>query len=241
VLYLATPSGGAVRDAMSRGLLGCMTTPAQGNRIPDGALYACDNGKFGKGWPGAERWWAWLCATVDRYGPARCLWAVAPDVPLDSAATLVESLPWLPRIRELGVPAAFAAQDGCENSRLPWEEFDVLFLAGSTDWKTGPAAAGLAEEAVERGVTVHMGRVNSLRRLGWANALGCSSCDGTLLAFGPDIHLPRLLAWLASLPDHSGPPPQPPPANSALGGDTITQLPGGSTPCPLTSRSPYPT
>jgi hypothetical protein len=86
-----------------------------------------------------------------------------------------------------------------------------------------------------------MGRVNSLRRLGWANALGCSSCDGTLLAFGPDIHLPRLLAWLASLPDHSDPPPQPPPASSVLGRDAITQLPGGSTPCPLTIRSPFPT
>lgn len=39
---------------MQAGLLGCMTTPAQGNVIPPGALYACDNGKFGKGWPGAE-------------------------------------------------------------------------------------------------------------------------------------------------------------------------------------------
>jgi hypothetical protein len=33
---------------MQAGLLACMTTPAQGNVIPPGALYACDNGKFGK-------------------------------------------------------------------------------------------------------------------------------------------------------------------------------------------------
>lgn len=109
MLYLATPSGADIRAAMQAGLLACMTTPAQGNVIPPGALYACDNGKFGKGWPGAEAWFTWLKATVDRYGRDRCLWAVAPDVPMDAAATLTESMPWLERIRSLGVPAAFAA------------------------------------------------------------------------------------------------------------------------------------
>ncbi|MFD7015210.1 hypothetical protein [Streptomyces sp. NPDC059928] len=58
---------------MRAGLLACMTTPAQGNVIPDRALYACDNGKFGRGWPGAENWFAWLQATADRYGRGRCL------------------------------------------------------------------------------------------------------------------------------------------------------------------------
>lgn len=63
---------------MSTGRLGCMTTPAQGARIPDGALYACDNSRFGsdgKGryWPGAEAWFDWLSRTVHRYGPDRCL------------------------------------------------------------------------------------------------------------------------------------------------------------------------
>ncbi|WP_120727179.1 hypothetical protein [Streptomyces hundungensis] len=176
-----------------------MTTPAQGNVVPDGALYACDNGKFGKGWPGAEQWFSWLRATVDRYGRARCLWAVAPDVPMDAKGTLAESLPWLEPIRSLGVPAAFAAQDGSEHGLIPWGRFDVLFLAGSTAWKTGPAAHRLAAEARGRGLTVHMGRVNSLRRLRIAQAFGCTSCDGTYLAFGPSTNLPRLLTWLDEL------------------------------------------
>ncbi|MGW7570764.1 hypothetical protein ACWGJV_31390 [Streptomyces tendae] len=96
-----------------------MTTPAQGNVIPPGALYACDNGKFGKGWPGEQAWFSWLTATVDRYGPGLCLWAVAPDVPMDAAATLAESLPWLEPIRALGIPAAFAAQDRSEHGLIP--------------------------------------------------------------------------------------------------------------------------
>jgi hypothetical protein len=199
VLYVGTPSGPEVRAAMSAGLLACMTTPAQGNRIPDGALYACDNGKFGKGWPGADRWFEWLCTTVDRYGPDRCLWAVAPDVPFDAAGTLAESLPWLARIRELGIPAAFAAQDGCDELGVPWDAFDVLFLAGSTEWKTGPVAEQLAREAKARGKTVHMGRVNSLARLRTAEWFGCDSADGTYLAFGPTKNLARLTDWLDEL------------------------------------------
>ncbi|MEU8136060.1 hypothetical protein [Streptodolium elevatio] len=181
---------------MTAGLLGCMTTPAQGNVVPDGAVYACDNGKFGKGWPGADAWWAWLQKTVARYGADRCLWAVAPDAPFDAAGTLAESRPWLARIRSLGIPAAFAAQDGCDRLGLPWDEFDVLFLAGSTEWKIGPVAARLAREATDRGLTVHMGRVNSRRRLAIAEWFGCDSADGTYLAFGPDQNLPALRGWL---------------------------------------------
>lgn len=199
MLYLGTPSGPDVRAAMSAGLIGCMTTPAQGNVVPEGALYAADNGKFGKGWPGPDSWFQWLADTVDRYGPDRCLWAVAPDVPFDAAGTLAESLPWLARIRELGIPAAFAAQDGCDQLGVPWDAFDVLFIAGSTEWKTGPVAERLAREAKARGKGVHMGRVNSRQRLRTAEWFGCDSADGTYLAFGPDKNLARLTDWLDEL------------------------------------------
>lgn len=203
--YLGTPSGPDIRAAMSAGRLGCMTTPAQGSRIPEGALYACDNSKFGSDgmgryWPGAEAWFAWLSRTVERYGPDRCLWALAPDVPFDAAGTLTESLPWLARIRDLGIPAAFAAQDGCDRAGLlPWDSFDVLFLAGSTEWKLGPVAERLSREAKTRGKGVHMGRVNSRSRLGVAEWFGCDSADGTYLAYGPDKNLPKLLKWLDEL------------------------------------------
>lgn len=43
---------------------------------------------------------------------------------------------------------------------------------------------------------MHMGRVNSERRLRYADAIGCDSADGTYLAFGPDVNLPDVLAWL---------------------------------------------
>ena len=203
-MYLGTPSGPDVRAAMSAGLIGCMTTPAQGNVIPPGAWYACDNGKFGcdgkgRNWPGLEEWRYWLERTVTRYGPDLCLWALAPDVPFNAQATLTESLPELAFIRSLGVPAAFAAQNGCEHGLIPWDDLDVLFLAGDTEWKTGPIAERLSREAKARGKQVHMGRVNSRHRLRIAEWFGCDSADGTYLAFGPDKNLARLTGWLDEL------------------------------------------
>jgi hypothetical protein len=195
MLYMGTPSGETIKMAMSRGEVGCMTTPSQGNRIPDGAWWAADNGKFGKGWPGVEKWWEWLQRKVEVYGPGRCLWALAPDVPFNAAGTLEESLPWLARIRELGIPAAFAAQDGCENGLIPWGQFDVLFLAGSTEWKTGPVAEKLCWEARTRGVKTHMGRVNTRGRLRIAEWFGCYTCDGTTFAWGGDPNWWQLSAW----------------------------------------------
>jgi hypothetical protein len=84
---------------------------------------------------------------------------------------------------------------------MPWPWFDVLFLGGSTAWKLGPAARRLTAEAKARGKRVHMGRVNSLRRLRYADATGCDSADGTFLAFGPDVNLPALLGWLRVVND----------------------------------------
>ena len=200
MLYLANPSTPAVREAMARGELGAILTPKQGNRLPDGVQWCADNGcgpgkdgKPGTGYPGDEAWRAWLTrlsADADR-----CLFAVAPDVVGDAAATLARSAPHLPAIRALGYPAALAAQDGLETLDVPWDTFDVLFIGGSTAWKEGPHAARLAREALQRGKKVHMGRVNSARRWALAELFGCDTVDGTFLTFGPEKNLPRLAAW----------------------------------------------
>lgn len=177
---------------MAAGELGCIVTPKQGNKLPEGAVFCADNGVFGKGYPGADAWWEWLKTL-----PAeRCAFAVAPDVVGDAAATLEASMPWLSRIRDLGMPAAFVAQDGLENMTVPWEAFDVLFIGGSTDWKLGRHARALVGEAKKRGKEVHMGRVNSAQRLRYADGIGCDSVDGTFITFGPDQNLPKVLGWL---------------------------------------------
>lgn len=198
MVYYANPNTALVRQAMSEGTLGCIVTPLQGNRVPDGAAWCADNGCYSNGYPGEAAWWAWLCRKSA--GIARCAFAVAPDVLGDATSTLARSGPWLDRIRaELGLPAALVGQDGLEAMAVPWDTFDVLFIGGSTEWKLGAGARDLAAQARERGKGVHMGRVNSYTRLRYAAHIGATSVDGTLLAFGPDLWLPRLTRWLHNL------------------------------------------
>jgi hypothetical protein len=196
-MYLANPtSSPATQAAMVSGSLGCITTPVQGNKVPAGAWWCADNGCFGKGYPGDEAWIGWLeSRTADK---SLCLFAVAPDVVGDAAATLARSAPWLPRIRALGYPAALAAQDGLEALTVPWDEVDVLFIGGTTGWKLGSDARRLIADAKARGKWVHMGRVNSQRRYTYARKIGCDSVDGTYLKFGPDTNLPNVMSWLRS-------------------------------------------
>ena len=190
--YYATASGPVVTDAMREGLLRLIVTPLARNRPRAGVRWCADNGAF-TGTVSAEQWWAWLTTLEHR---ELCDFAVAPDVVADAAATLTRSAPWLPHIRSLGIPAAFVAQDGTATVGVPWGAFDVLFIGGTTDYKLGPEARRLTTEAGVRGVPVHMGRVNSRRRLRYADAIGCASVDGTYLTYGPSKLLPGPLGWL---------------------------------------------
>lgn len=223
MLYLANPCGPAVIEAMQAGQLGFIDTPAQGNIRPSGVTWCADNGCFGKGYPGDEKWLAWLESNA--YAAADCLFATAPDVVGDAEATLERSAPFLPLIREMGYPAALVAQNGQENLPVPWDTIDVLFIGGSLEclpcqfiwpagvkpkrdekcphcsrllreWKLGAGARELILEAKSRGKWVHAGRVNSGKRYLILAALGCDSADGTFLTFGPKKNLPRLKAWL---------------------------------------------
>jgi len=132
---------------MDRGLLGQIVTPATGNRLKPGRAWCADNAAFSGRYPGDDAYLAWLAARLPSVGD--CAVAVAPDIPLDAAATLALSAPMLPRIRALSYPVALCAQDGLEQLDVPWRDFDVLFIAGSTQWKLSAAAAALARDRAD--------------------------------------------------------------------------------------------
>lgn len=192
--YYVPPSTPDIRDAMGRGLFGMITTPKQGNVIPAGVQWVADNGCFGRGYPGDTEWLSWLARR--RGDRALCAFATAPDVVGDAVATIRRSTPHLAAIRELGYRAAFVGQDGLEQLPVPWDAFDVFFIGGSTEWKLSDQARTLAAEAQRRGIPVHMGRVNSLKRMLYAREVGCTSADGTYLTFGPKVLLPNAISWI---------------------------------------------
>lgn len=150
---------------------------------------ALDNGCFQtQRWDGHE-WADWLASTPHR-SP---LFATAPDVVADAAATRRRFDKWAHTMA--GMPVAYVLQDDETGATVPWDQIAAVFVGGSTEWKLSAAAHRLVDEAKQRGLWAHMGRVNSLRRARVAYEWGCDSVDGTYLAFGPDINTPRLLSW----------------------------------------------
>jgi hypothetical protein len=196
MIYLS----GAINKALvCRPNTGYMLTPMIGNKVDfNGTLWAADTGCFNQPEKySQEEYLAWL-RERSQYSN-RCLFATAPDVVGDAEATMVKSLPMFPLLRAEGYRAALVAQDGLEDIDVPWDEFDCLFIGGTTQWKLSEAAYQLAVEAENRGKWTHMGRVNSWRRLKAAAVSGYDSADGTYLVFGPDFLLPKLNAWLDAL------------------------------------------
>lgn len=200
MIYFANPTRDA-NQAMLDGRLGFIDTPAQGNVRPPGVTWCADNGCFGKGYPGDAGWFDWL--ERNAHAAATCLFATAPDALCDHQRTYLRADPWLDRVRALGYPVAFVAQNGCRPNKLAWDRFDALFIGVDDEFKLGPHARELVTVARERGKWVHMGRVNSLKRSRYAEAIGCHSIDGTYITFAPDKNLPKVLGWMRDVNDQT--------------------------------------
>lgn len=198
MLYFGNASSPAIRSAMTAGLLGCIITPAEGKLPPPGAIWAADNGKFGKGYPGDAGFLRWLEKLEP--GPL-CRFVIVPDAPFDATGTLQLYPRLVSEVRGMGFPAALAGQNGMEHMEIPWDDVDVVALGGDTAWKTGLGGAELARQAIGRGLPVHMLRANSYKRTSYAAGLGCSSADGTFLAVAPDTNLPRVMRWFDRMSD----------------------------------------
>lgn len=190
------PSGQPVRDALRRhpGLIGAIATPRQGNKLGALPVLAFDNGCFGKNYVGDDPFMKWLAKMQPL--ASRVQFAVAPDVVGDHRATLKRSLPFLPRIRALGYPAAFVLQNGIRLRDVPWDDCDVVFIGGDDQFKTCPVVRDIVSEARARGKGSHCGRVNTWNRLLDVARMGCDSSDGTTIAWGPDKNLAIMLRWL---------------------------------------------
>jgi len=124
-------------------------------------------------------------ALLDRFG-AGADWAVVPDVVCDGHRTLTRTMAWIEAIRAHTVPLVCVA-DGIE----PGDVWPILgpqcgiFVAGSTSWKwtTLPEWGRIARA---RGCYLHVGRVNSAKRIALCVEAGADSFDGRCVLFDRD-------------------------------------------------------
>ncbi len=128
-----------------------------------------------------------------------CRFVTVPDVPGDARRTRELFDHWRGKLNNW--PAiAFVAQDGQEHLPIPWDQFSVLFIGGSTAWKMSPAALACIKTAKGMGRWVHVGRINTVGRYEYFHENFADSCDGTGLArydqmrekFASAYHAPRL-------------------------------------------------
>lgn len=163
-------------------------------RVP----YALDNGRFavwsaGKTWsePAFDR----MLEKAGKFTDNPPLWLSVPDVVADAAATLREWRRWARALAKHGWPLAVVVQDGMVPADVVGlrPTPDVVFVGGTTRWKLRSMRQWSA--AFPR---VHVGRVNSKRRLWQVHRAGCESSDGTGW-WRPDKKL-ELIKYLA----HSG-------------------------------------
>lgn len=124
-------------------------------------------------------------------------WCASPDVVGDAAATDERWIEWASRIREYGLPVAYVAQDGWRQTPA---DADAVFIGGSDTFKDGPAGELVVRDALERGLWVHGGRVNTPRRAAYMASLGATSFDGTQFSRWSATHLHNGLRLAAAPP-----------------------------------------
>lgn len=182
--------------------------PPNGLRGPYPHLphYALDNGAF----PASKNNAPWdesaflkaLDWAVDR--PISPHWIVVPDVVGDASQTFRLWDQWRDRVRDCGVPLAFAVQDGMTPDAVIAYGIDaeVIFVGGSTDWKRRTLS-----DWCKRFPRVHVGRINGIRGLHECANAGAESCDGTGWFRGDRNQLAGLVRFLR---EQSAPGPESP-------------------------------
>lgn len=197
MLLLVSGASASQRRYLGHPHMGWLKTPSNRNSIAtiieSGVSWACDNDCYLR--LKRQKYIAML-RQVARANRSRLLFVTAPDVVADAAATLARFRLWQPSLAYLKLPIALVAQDGQEDLAVPWDQIVCLFIGGSTAWKLGPHAERLIYEAHDRGKHVHVGRVNTLRRMWWFSSLPVDSFDGTCFSKWPDKFIPWMLRRL---------------------------------------------
>lgn len=125
---------------------------------------------------------AWLVALIkyQKYADT-CLGIPIPDMVSDPLRTLQMFSQWWAPVSALGYPVAFVTQDGITPELVPWDRISTLFIGGGDAHKLLDEGGALIAEAKSRKKHVHVGRVNSAKRIKqfWM----ADSVDGTHLIY----------------------------------------------------------
>lgn len=166
-------------------------------------MFAVDNECFTKPFDPMR-----MAATLEATRPyiKQCLFVVVPDIPWHNGERVFDATITLEMFDEYAThpifndwPLAYVAQNGAESLPFP-AEASAIFIGGDTEWKESDAALSVIKRAQKKGLWVHVGRVNSKRRINHFALAVVDSVDGTGVTFAPDRVMEQLTRWLAQKP-----------------------------------------
>lgn len=149
---------------------GQLRTPLTQYARAKGIPYILDNGCFAK----FDRpVWNTLLEEAEMDPP---LFACLPDVVGDAQRT-IELFEHFKAFTN-SIPRGLVLQDGIERVTIPWDDVHGVFIGGTDAFKVSPEAFRAAKTAKMLGKWVHVGRVNTPKRLRYWLDLG-DSIDGS--------------------------------------------------------------
>ena len=147
-----------------------LRTPLTAYARAEGIPYGLDNGCFSKF---EHSTWLRLVQEAQLDKP---VFVTLPDV-VGSAQRTIELFKHF-RFSTCGLPRCLVLQDGIGNVEIEWHQLDAVFIGGSDDFKISQEAFQAARCAKIMNKWVHVGRVNTAKRV--KNWLGIAdSIDGS--------------------------------------------------------------
>jgi hypothetical protein len=169
--------------------LGQFLTPRTGNSVErmqkTNLPWACDNGAF-KGFDEA----AYFRMLERVSGKDKLIFVTMPDVVGDHIKTKELFDQYYEKVSAYNVPLAYVLQNGVTVEEIPWDKISAIFIGGDTLFKLSKEARHIVAIAKDKDKWVHMGRVNSERRIRYAQNIGCDSIDGSGFSMFPGQKIP---------------------------------------------------
>jgi hypothetical protein len=123
-------------------------------------------------------------------------WVACPDVVGKSRETLALWPKWKDVIRAFGYRPALVLQDGMSLGEVDMRNPPALFIGGTTEYKLSETVREIVAWMGKRRIPIHMGRVNTQKRIEYAYQIGCTSCDGSGFSKWPDTRIPMGIRWI---------------------------------------------
>lgn len=162
--------------------------------LEQGCLFGADNDCF-KGFDKAK--YEKMIEMLPRVDKLK--YVTIPDVVGNYEETIKLFDKWHPLLKNENLPLAFVLQDNMPINEIPFDKFKSLFIGGSTEYKLSKEVADIVRITKEKDKWIHMGRVNSKKRIKYAHSIGCDSVDGTGFSMFPNTHIPSALELLSEL------------------------------------------